>query len=165
MRAPITAPKKCSVVKVEGCEEDVDRDKQQSSSRHDNDEMDTRQNTVVGLERNRVCHPSEVVEEHGVDEGVGLMGNFVGTDRSGQVNFDDKLREIDSDLATFDGNAIDQVATPLGETIMGTGTGIDCNVEQEQVDHRAFVDLENSTPLGGSLRGWKRLARERDVVV
>ena len=165
MRAPMIAPKKCSVVKVEGCEEYVDKERQQFSSRLDNEEMDTRENTVGGLERNGVLQPSEAVEENGVDEGVGLMGAFVGTDRSSQENFDDKLREIDSDLATFDGNAIDQVATPLGETIMGTETGIDCNVEQEQVDHRAFVDLENSTPLGGSLRGWKRLARKRDVVV
>ena len=165
MRGPMIAPKKCSMVKVEGCEEDMDRDRQQSSSRHDNDEMDTRENTIVVLERNGVFHPSEAVDEHGVDEGVRLMGNFVRTDRSGQGNFDDKLREIDSDLAAFDGDAIDSVATPSGETIMGTGTGIDGNVEQEQVDHRASVDLENCTPLGESLRGWKRLARERDVVV
>ncbi|XP_050242446.1 uncharacterized protein LOC126691441 [Quercus robur] len=156
MRGPMIAPKKCSMVKVEGCEEDMDRDRQQSSSRHDNDEMDTRENTVVVLERNGVFHPSEAVEEHGVDEGVRLMGNFVRTNRSGQGNFDDKLREIDSDLAAFDGDAIDSVATPSGETIMGTGTGIDGNVEQEQVDYRASVDLENCTPLGESLRGWKR---------
>ena len=42
------------------------------------------------------------MEEHGIVKGVGMKGTSAGTDICGQGNFDDKLREIDSDLATFD---------------------------------------------------------------
>ena len=53
----------------------------------------------------------------------------------------------------------------MGGTIKGIGVGVKGNVVQVQEDHTVSVDLENCNSLGGSLRGWKRLARERDGVV
>ena len=53
----------------------------------------------------------------------------------------------------------------MGGTIKGIGVGAKGNVVQVQEDHKVSVDLENCNSLGGSLRGWKRLARERDGVV
>nr|POE71557.1 hypothetical protein CFP56_12784 [Quercus suber] len=135
--------------------------------------MDTSENIVLGLERSGVIQSSEAVEEQGIVEEVGIKGPFVGMNSSGQENFEDKLREIDSDLAVFDDEnlanprSIEVVSVDVhsSENIMGMGLGTEGIGARVQEDFRVSTGLENCNFSGGSLRGWKRLARDREVVV
>ena len=82
-------------------------------------------------------------------------------------NFDDTLKEIDAALNAFDGTSnvsprikeacLDDVQS--GGIIMGKEVGAEDISAGVQEDHGANID--NSTSLGGSLRGWKRLARDK----
>ena len=180
MRAPTISPKKCSTVKVDGCEEDkdrdgqktipsqatnedTDRDKQQNLPRQATDEMDTSENLVLGVGRIEVTQAGETVEAYGTGDEIGLEG--------GIGNFDDTLKEIDPALNAFDGTSnvsprikeacLDDVQS--GGIIIGKEVGVEATSAVVQEDHGANID--NSTSLGGSLRGWKRLARDKIGVV
>lgn len=83
MRAPMISPKKCFVVKVDGSEGEVDRERQQSLSRDVGDEMDTGENIIPSLQRPEDIQPSRVVVEHGTEDGVEMLGTSLGTGRSG----------------------------------------------------------------------------------
>ena len=165
MRAPTISPKKCSVVKVDRCEEDVERDRQQTPSRQASDEMDTSENIVLGAERIGVTQTRETMEVHDTVEGISLEG--------GKGNFDDTLKEIDSALNVF--YETNTVSPRLKEvcldavhssgTITGMGAGVEAIGALVQEDHRAIIDVENNTSSSGSFKGWKRLARDKNGVV
>ena len=165
MRAPTISPKKCSTDKVDGCKEDMDKDRQQTPPRQATDVMDTGENIVLGAERIEVTQTKETVKVYGTVEGIGLEG--------GKGNFDDTLKEIDVALNVFDDTStgsprlkevcLDDVQS--GGIITGKGEGVEAIGALVEEDHRAIIDVENSTSLGGSLRGWKRLARDKNRVV
>ena len=127
--------------------------------------MDTGENIVLSAERIGVTQTRETMEVYGTAEGIGLKG--------GKGNFDDTLKEIDLALNVFDDTntvsprlkevCLDDVQS--GGIIMGKGVGVEAIGALVQEDHMAIIDVENSTSLGGSFRGWKRLARDKNGVV
>ena len=180
MRAPTIPPKKCSTVKVDGSEEghtvrtkqqncpmqatvetekDTNRDEQQNSPRQVTEEMDTGENEGLGVGR-------FVATQAGVTVDVYGNGDVIGLD-DGMGNFDDTLKEIDAALNVLDGTndasfglkAVGLDNEQAGGTSMGKEVGAEDNSDGGQEDHGAISD--NSTSIGGSLRGWKRLARDK----
>ena len=127
--------------------------------------MDTGENIVIGAERIEVTQTRETVEVYGTGEEIGLEG--------GIGNFDDTLKEIDAALNVFADTSnvsprlkevcLDDVQS--GGIITGKEVGVEATSAVVQEDHGANIDVENSTSLGGSLRGWKRLARDKNGVV
>lgn len=173
MRAPMISPKKCFVVKVDGSEGEVDRERQQSPSRDVGDEMDTGENIISDLQRPEDIQPSRVVVEHGTEDGVEMLGTSLGTGRSGQGNFYETFKEINLALDAFDKadtinlqpREVSSVAFQSGDTIKGMGLVAEGHSVLAQGVQRVSMVVESCTSSAGSLRGWKRLARETDVVV
>lgn len=150
----------------------MDRGRQQSPTRDVGDEMDSRETIIAGLQRPGDVVSSGAVREQSIENGVEMVGTSVGMGSSGHGNFDNTLREIDSALAAFDKTDSislqprdgSSVALHLEDLIMGQGAGAEGFLVVVQDDQRVSVDMENGTSSSVPLRGWKRLARERDVV-
>ena len=121
--------------------------------------MDTGENGVLGVGRLVATQAGDTVEAYGNGEDIGLEG--------GMGNFDDTLKEIDAALNVFDGTSDASLGLKVvgldndqaGGTIMGKEVRAEDTSDGGQEDHGAISD--NSTSLGGSLRGWKRLARDK----
>lgn len=156
----MTSPKKSSVVKVEGCEDEVDRGRQQTPSRDVGDEMDTRETIIAGLQRPGDVQSSDAVREQSIEDGVEMVGTSVGIGHSGHGNFDDTLREIDSALAAFDKTDsvslqprdVSSFALHSEDLIMGQGAGAEGLSVVAQDVQRVSVDMENCTSSNGSLK-------------
>ena len=82
MRAPTIPPKKCSTVKVDGCEEgNTDRDKQQNRPRQATKEMNIGENLVLGVGRIEVTQAGDTVEVYGTGDVIGLEGGMGNCER------------------------------------------------------------------------------------
>ena len=173
LRASSANSKKCSVVRVEGSVGSTDKEVH-SSSLARGEEMDTSEIVVVDR-----CKENEN-QENLREEQPALKINEVDPDPMPeqnlkvQQNFEDNLNEIDVELARFDSNAVCEGSNGVCE---GVNAGIDVDsggfltasvgiVQEgvgfcvtENVDANGVLDKTNV--LGGPVRTWKRLAREK----
>ena len=173
LRAPSANSKKCLVVRVEGSV-GLKAKEVHSSSLARGEEMDTSEIVVVDR-----CKENE--NQEGLrEEQPGSEVNEVGPDPmpeqnlNYQQNFEDKLNEIDVELARFDGNAVCEGSNGVCE---GVNAGIDVDsggfltasvsTVQEKVGEcvtEIVVEngvLDETEVRGGPVRTWKQLAREK----
>ena len=129
LRAPSVNSKKCSVVRVEGSVGSIAKEVYPSSLAR-GEEMDTSETVVAdrcmeneNQEGLREEQPGSEVNEVGPDPMPEQNLNY-------QQNFEDKLNEIDVELARFDGNAVCEGSNGVCE---GVNAGID-------VDSGGFFD-------------------------
>ncbi|KAL0001327.1 hypothetical protein SO802_015108 [Lithocarpus litseifolius] len=167
LTAPPITVKRCSVVRVEGSGEATAAVKEQQVDRYAEAPMDMSEvqvygnlgvsRTVVGFSRvdNGAFGVSGQCGER-MDKSLHTsFGNFEEQGASPNDQFQDKLKEIDADLAKFDSSKLAVHSTPTPTDHIFLSEEMDPNIVQETE--------EDSEAPRSITRGWKRLLQIRET--
>lgn len=168
LRAPSVNPKKCTMVRVEGGSGSIEKEVQFFPIER-GEEMDTTENEL--LERSKEVENLECqLEESNRPKEIMITPDAAPVLRqSVQQEFQDTLKEIDLELAKYDGNVGTEFQLRAEEgsrSPLSASEGIlkveanEGNIVTDETNH-VFSVQEISVPSGGPVRGWKHLAREK----
>lgn len=164
MRAPPMVPKKCSVVKVEGCDREEAKEVLHPSTINVSEERASSEDEEIGLCRTDDVHIGQAMSECGLEGEVDTLESLGVKTASTTTNFQEILKEIDLGLSKYDSPVMISSPPRIEDgMVFQTGNPGKCLVSKEGVQTTSTV--EGSTPLGGQFQTCKRLDRELVVIV